>query len=66
MLSTSNEERQIILLLNMIEIFIKFKIFEYQRIQKFSNNIDLRKQVFLSAEKVSEPSRFVNKDISQS
>ena len=66
MLSTSNEERRIILLLNIIEIFIKFKIFEYQRIQKFSNNIDLRKQVFLSAEKVSEPSRFVNKDISQS
>ena len=28
----------------------KSKIFEYHRIGKFSNNIDLRKQVFLSAE----------------
>ena len=32
------------------------------RIQKFSNNIDLRKVDFLSAEKISERSRFVNKD----
>ena len=44
----------------------KYEIFKYHRIQKFSNNIDLRKVDFLSAEKISEGSRFVNKDISQS
>ena len=31
-----------------------------------SNNIDFRKQVFLSAEKVSECSPFVNKYVMQS
>ena len=31
-----------------------------------SNNIDLRKLDFLSPEKISKRSRFVNKDISQS
>ena len=44
-----------------LKIFNKLKIFEYHQIQNFSNNIDLRKQVFLSAEKISE--RFVNKDV---
>ena len=42
----------------------KYEIFEYHQIQKFSNNIDLRKVDFLSAEKISERSRFVNKKIS--
>ena len=46
---------------NIIEIFNKLKIFENHRIQNFSDNIDLRKQVFLSAEKISERSGFVNK-----
>ena len=50
----------------MIEILNKLKIFEYNRIQNFSNNIDLRKQVFLSSEKISERSCFVNKDVMQS
>ena len=42
----------------------KIKIFQYHRIAKFSNN--LRKLDFLSVEKISKCSRFVNKDISQS
>ena len=50
----------------MIEILNKLKIFEYNRIQNFSNNIDLRKQVFLSSEKISKRSCFVNKDVMQS
>ena len=53
-------------LFNIIEIFNKFKIFEYHRIQNFSNNVDLRKQDFLSQEKISHRSHFVNKDVSQS
>ena len=32
---------------------------------KFGNNIDLRKQEFLSAEEISERSRFVNKYVTQ-
>ena len=47
-------------------MLIKFKIFKYHRIGKFSNNIDLRKLDFLSEEKISERSCFVNKDILQS
>ena len=39
----------------------KFKIFEHHRIQNFSSNIDSRKPVFLSAEKISERSCFVYK-----
>ena len=39
-------------LLNIIELFKKFKIVEYHRFQNFSNNINLRKQVFLSGEKL--------------
>ena len=54
------------LLLNTIKIFNKFKIFQYHQIGNFSYNIDLRKQVFLSAEKITEPSRFVNKYVMQS
>ena len=63
---TSTENCQIILLFNIIVIFRKFKVFEYQGIQKFSKNADLRKQNFLSEEKISHCSRFVNKDILQS
>ena len=63
---TSSQNHRIIHLFNIIEILNKFKIFNNQRIGKFSNNIDLRKFDFLSAEKISERSRFVNKDISQS
>ena len=47
-------------------MFKKLKIFEYHWNQNFSNNIDLRKQVFLSEEKISERLRFVNKDVMQS
>ena len=43
----------------------KCKIFEYHWIQKFSNYADLGKQDFLSQEKLSYRSRFVNKDVSQ-
>ena len=63
---TSNQNHQIMHLFNIIEIFNKFKIFEYHRIQNFSNNVDLRKQDFLSQEKISHRSHFVNKDVSQS
>ena len=66
MIVTSNENHQIIHLFNIIEIFMKFKIFEYYQFQNFSNIINLRKQVFLSAEKISERSHFVNKDFIQS
>ena len=45
---TPTKEHRIILLFNIIEIFNKFKIFEYHRIQKCTNNSDLRKQDFLS------------------
>ena len=40
-------------------MFIFFQ-FEDYRIGKFSNNFDLRKLDFLSEEKISERSRFVN------
>ena len=50
---------------NIIEILNKFKIFKYHQIGKYSNNIDLRKLDFLTEEKISERSCFVNKDISQ-
>ena len=40
--------------------------FEDHRIGKFSNNINFRKLDFLSEEKISERSRFVNKDVMQS
>ena len=39
-----------------------FTIIEFN----LSNNIELRKQDFLSVEKISHPSRFVIKDVSQS
>ena len=55
---TSNENHQIIHLFKIIKIFHQFKKFEYHRIGNFSNNIDLRKHDFLSAEK-SYHSRFV-------
>ena len=51
----------IILLFNIIKKFQKFKLFEYYWIKKFSKNSDLRKQDFLSEEKISHPSCFVNK-----
>ena len=41
----------------------KYKIFKYHQIQKFSNKIDLRKLDFLSAEKISDRSLFVNKNL---
>ena len=50
---------------NIIKILNKFKIFHDHQIRKFSNNIDMRKLDFLSLEKISERSCFVNKDISQ-
>ena len=62
---TSTQNHWIIHLFNIIEILNKYKIFQDHRIRKFSNNIDSRKQDFLSPEK-SERSRFVNKDIMQS
>ena len=40
------KENRIILLFNTIEIFHKFKIFEYHRIQKFAGNADLRREEF--------------------
>ena len=40
-------KKYIYLTINIIELFKKIKKFEYQRFQKFDNNIDLRKQVFL-------------------
>ena len=49
--------------LNYYFIFIFFQ-FEDHRIGKFSNNIDpFRKLDFLSEEKISERSLFVNKDV---
>ena len=47
----SNENHQIIHLFKIIKILHKFKIFQYHRIGKFINIIDLRKLDFLSAEK---------------
>ena len=38
-------------------------MFQDHRIRKFRNNIVLTKVDFLSAEKLSERSRFVNKDL---
>ena len=63
---TPTKEHRIILSFNIIEILNNFKIFEYQQNQKFTNNTDLRKQDFLREEKISQQSRFVNKDVSQS
>ena len=63
---TPTKEHRIILSFNIIEILNNFKIFEYQQNQKFTNNTDLRKQDFLREEKISQHSRFVNKDVSQS
>ena len=49
--------------LNYYFIFI-FLRFEDHRIGKFSNNMDpFRKPDFLSEEKISERSLFVNKDV---
>ena len=50
----------IIHLSKIIEILNKFKIFKFHRIGKSINIIDLKKQDFLSAEKISERSCFVN------
>ena len=55
------KEQWIILLL--VEIFNKFKKFKYHWIQKFTSNTDLRKQYFLSEEKISDRSCFVDKDL---
>ena len=63
---TLTQNHRIIHLFNIIEILNKFKIFQDHRIRKFSDNIDLRKLDFLSPEKISERSSFVNKDITQS
>ena len=60
---TPTKKHWVILLFNIIEIFHKLKIFEYHWIQKFTNNADLKKQDFLSEEKVSDRSCFVNKDL---
>ena len=52
---------------NIIKIFKNFKIYDYHRIWNFTSNIDLRKQNFLSKEKISDHSRFLmnvkNEDI---
>ena len=63
---TSTQNHRIKHLLNIIKILFSFKIFQDHRIKKFDNNIDLRKVDFLSPEKISERSCFVNKDILQS
>ena len=63
---TLTQIHQIIHLFNIIENLNKYKIFQDHRIIKFSNNINLRKLDFLSPEKISERSRFVNKDNLQS
>ena len=60
------ENHQIIHLTYIIEIFNTLEILEYIQIQNFSNNINLRKQDFLSQEKISHRSCFVNIDVSQS
>ena len=54
--------------LNIIKLFflIFFFQFEDHLIRKFSNDIDFRKLDFLSEEKISERSGFVNKDVMQS
>ena len=53
--------------INIIKLLFSFFFpFEDHRIGKFSNNIDLRKLDFLSEEKISECSSFVNKDVMQS
>ena len=44
---TPTQKRWIILLFNIIEIFHKFKKFEYHQIQKLTNKVDLKKQDFL-------------------
>ena len=54
------QELCILLLFNIIEIFNKFQIIEYHQIQKCTSNADLRKQDFLSEEKISHRSGFVN------
>ena len=63
---TSTQNHRTIHLFNIIKILNKFKIFKDHRIQKFSNNIDFRKIDFLSKEKISERSSFVNKHVMQS
>ena len=51
---------------SIIEVLYKLKIFKYHLIGKFIDIIYLKKLDFLSAEKISEHSRFVNKDVLQS
>ena len=46
LVETSTQNHRIILLFKIVEIF------KYHQIQKFTNNTDLRKQEFLSKEKV--------------
>ena len=41
--ATSTQNHRIVHLFNIIEILNKFKIFQDDRIRRFSNNIDLRK-----------------------
>ena len=48
----------------IVLLFLIF--FEDHRIGKFCNNIDFRKLDFISEEKISERSGFVNKDVMQS
>ena len=65
---TSTQNHWIILLFNIVKIFNKFKKFENLKIwkfvnQKFTNNLNLRKQEFLSVEKISVCICFVNKDV---
>ena len=58
--SCSNIERKSLknTYLNITEILFLLFIFS-----SFSNNIDQRKQDFLSEEKISDSSRFVNKEL---
>ena len=46
-------------------MFNKFKKYEYHWIQKFTSNTNLRKQDFLSEEKISDHSCFENKNVLQ-
>ena len=61
--SLNNTFLNIIELLFIISYFFQF---EDHQIGNLSNNIDFRKLDFLSEEKISQCSRFVNKDVMQS
>ena len=47
-------------IIKLLNVFFYFFQFEDHWVIKFSNNVDFRKLDFLSEEKISEPSRFVD------